>query len=54
MLDRVGDTAPVDDHSVVGSPPEAEPQSAEVGTVDLVEGDLFVEDVSIDGMCGVY
>ena len=21
---------------------------------DLVEGDLLVEDVSIDGMCGVY
>ncbi len=23
-------------------------------TEDLLEGDLLVEDVSIDGMCGVY
>ena len=29
------------------------PQSAEE-QVDLVEEDLLVEDVSIDGMCGVY
>ena len=28
--------------------PEAEPEA------ELVEADLLVEDVSIDGMCGVY
>lgn len=27
---------------------------ADVETVELVEEDLLVEDVSIDGMCGVY
>jgi mycofactocin precursor len=31
---------------------EARTESAEV--VELVEADLLVEDVSIDGMCGVY
>jgi mycofactocin precursor len=32
-------------------PPEAQlPETPEA----LVEGDLLVEDVSIDGMCGVY
>ncbi len=30
--------------------PPAEPSSDE----ELVVGDLLVEDVSIDGMCGVY
>jgi len=30
--------------------PPTEPQPAD----DLVEEDLLVEDVSIDGMCGVY
>ena len=28
--------------------------SAEDVTVEVVEQDLLVEDVSIDGMCGVY
>jgi mycofactocin precursor len=31
--------------------PEAEAQTADP---ELVESDLLVEDVSIDGMCGVY
>lgn len=26
----------------------------DAGAVELVEDDLLVEDVSIDGMCGVY
>jgi mycofactocin precursor len=30
-----------------------EPEAVEVAE-DLVEEDLLVEDVSIDGMCGVY
>ena len=29
------------------------PSSADVDT-DLIEEDLLVEEVSIDGMCGVY
>jgi mycofactocin precursor len=38
--------------TVIEVPPAPEPEPAEVG--DLVEGELLVEDVSIDGMCGVY
>jgi mycofactocin precursor len=30
------------------------PTDAVEAPVDLVEEDLLVEDVSIDGMCGVY
>ena len=40
------------DPSVIESPPEAEAPEAE--PEDLVEDELLVEDVSIDGMCGVY
>lgn len=32
--------------------PRTEPEPGELD--DLVEEDLLVEDVSIDGMCGVY
>jgi mycofactocin precursor len=32
----------------------SEPPSDAGRTDDLVESDLLVEDVSIDGMCGVY
>jgi mycofactocin precursor len=47
------------DPTVVAPPvPEREPdpQPPEPDTADqpLVEADLLVEDVSIDGMCGVY
>jgi mycofactocin precursor len=34
--------------------PEAEAAPAPEPAEDLVESDLLVEDVSIDGMCGVY
>ena len=35
--------------------PSADPRpSAAEGDAELVEADLLVEDVSIDGMCGVY
>lgn len=36
--------------------PEETPEIAAVDSTDvpLVEEDLLVEDVSIDGMCGVY
>ena len=35
--------------------PAAEPaDTAEIETAPAVEDELLVEDVSIDGMCGVY
>ncbi|GAA3395283.1 mycofactocin precursor MftA [Cryptosporangium minutisporangium] len=40
---------------VLAAQTAAETESvATAETVDLVEEDLLVEDVSIDGMCGVY
>jgi mycofactocin precursor len=46
---------PPTDAAVLDAPP-AEIEEAPVTPVDdiLVEEDLLVEDVSIDGMCGVY
>jgi mycofactocin precursor len=38
--------------TVIEMPPAPEPEPAE--TDELVEAELLVEDVSIDGMCGVY
>ncbi len=48
-------TGPDHASAAVGSPPTdaTSPVAAPVET-DLVEADLLVEDVSIDGMCGVY
>jgi mycofactocin precursor len=40
------------DPSVIDPPPAAE--EAEPEPEELVEDELLVEDVSIDGMCGVY
>lgn len=50
--------------TMTASPPEAEATVETTPTIDvdqgatetlmLVEADLLVEDVSIDGMCGVY
>ena len=37
-----------------GTPTPAGDEAVEAVTEDLVEEDLLVEDVSIDGMCGVY
>ncbi|MGW1179308.1 mycofactocin precursor MftA [Kitasatospora sp. NPDC002543] len=34
--------------------PEADAIAATTETVEVVEEDLLVEEVSIDGMCGVY
>jgi len=39
--------------TVTEVPPAPEPELVESGD-ELVEGELLVEDVSIDGMCGVY
>ena len=33
---------------------ETEPELVEETEPELVEEDLLIEDVSIDGMCGVY
>jgi mycofactocin precursor len=48
------------DQSAVAAPSDADPKALEQpngrGRTDdeLVESELLVEDVSIDGMCGVY
>ncbi len=34
--------------------PKTAPETAETETEDLVEEELLVEEISIDGMCGVY
>jgi mycofactocin precursor len=34
--------------------PAAEPELAQSGLKELAEVELLVEEVSIDGMCGVY
>jgi mycofactocin precursor len=39
--------------TVTEVPPAPEPEPVEKDG-ELVEGELLVEDVSIDGMCGVY
>jgi len=39
--------------TVTEVPPAPEPEPVEKDD-ELVEGELLVEDVSIDGMCGVY
>jgi mycofactocin precursor len=39
---------PTEPHDPAAPPPGPE------GSVELLEDDLLVEDVSIDGMCGVY
>lgn len=38
----------------VSSEQRDDPGTGADGTGDLVQADLLVEDVSIDGMCGVY
>jgi mycofactocin precursor len=50
---------PAPDGSEPTAPPRdaarpADPPPAETAAAALVEADLLVEDVSIDGMCGVY
>jgi mycofactocin precursor len=45
--------APTTDGSEAEAPPTADPSAIDGGPA-LVEEELLVEDVSIDGMCGVY
>jgi mycofactocin precursor len=33
---------------------DAQPAQAEDATTDVIASDLLVEEISIDGMCGVY
>jgi mycofactocin precursor len=47
--DNAGPTPPPQDTGRSDGPP-----AAEAADRALVEADLLVEDVSIDGMCGVY
>lgn len=42
------------DHETVTEQPDATAADSVVEADQLVEADLLVEDVSIDGMCGVY
>jgi len=47
--------ADVDPQTAAALEPEPDERAeAAEAPVDLVEADLLVEDVSIDGMCGVY
>jgi mycofactocin precursor len=43
-----------DIHSATTTTPVARVEVPEAGDAELTEEDLLVEDVSIDGMCGVY
>jgi mycofactocin precursor len=40
--------------TVVVEEPASVAAQADSATTDIVDEDLLVEDVSIDGMCGVY
>ena len=40
--------------SYADSEPREQPSDRERTEDELIESDLLVEDVSIDGMCGVY
>jgi mycofactocin precursor len=54
---RAGDLLTIGEHSMTDEPtPATEPaDTAEIeAAAPAVEDDLLVEDVSIDGMCGVY
>jgi mycofactocin precursor len=48
MTDPIVEVTDTVDAPVADAPAEREPDAP------LVEADLLVEDVSIDGMCGVY
>jgi len=57
LADSVREPAP--DGAETTAPPRdaarpADPPATEDAATALVEADLLVEDVSIDGMCGVY
>ncbi len=47
-------TVTTNEESTTAGPAEEAPTTAGPPAEALVESDLLVEDVSIDGMCGVY
>jgi mycofactocin precursor len=53
MADATTETAPVEDVTHDSVVVEREPDANSLPP-SLVEAELLVEDVSIDGMCGVY
>jgi mycofactocin precursor len=42
------------DTATTADPDAAVPEAADASEAALLEEDLLIEDVSIDGMCGVY
>ncbi len=50
----MSDATPTPAPTEVDAPPELSQDQVVAGQTKLVEEDLLVEDVSIDGMCGVY
>jgi mycofactocin precursor len=48
--------APMNKPETAEAPPATAPRAAEddADLVEFVEEDLLVEEISIDGMCGVY
>ena len=53
MADTATETAPVEDVTDDSVGVERRPEAGSAAP-PLVEAELLVEDVSIDGMCGVY
>jgi mycofactocin precursor len=54
VADTAREPAPAKGEATAGAPDEARPADPPAVDAALVEADLLVEDVSIDGMCGVY
>ncbi len=54
MPEMRASSAPAAATPELDAPVEAEVAAAPEPAAELVEADLLVEDVSIDGMCGVY
>ena len=56
QAEATGERTPMDDITTVGETDEHDrhDESDESDQTDLLEEELLVEEVSIDGMCGVY
>ena len=48
----ITETVPADQAATTTGEPS--PQVVEPGAAELIEEELLVEEISIDGMCGVY
>ena len=53
-VDALPERTPMDDTAIVADTDERDERQFESGELDAVEEELLVEEVSIDGMCGVY